>query len=187
MFNSLKVHVLYRRLDYDLRHGNYPKDLFMEYVKLPRRASYVNPDYLKGETIRNHVVDLNRDFQQVNHCPPIGNDEALLRAFFLHFFIQEAPDDRVCEVYPGHVAKAGVCGGEDRQRGGGPGEVVCDARPVRLPGAQGAGGHRVRGDNPKGTGPKAVTLEVDVKNVANLIVKVYEINALNYYLDTGRR
>src|SRR5438128_3592745 len=31
-----------------------------------------------------------------------------------------------------------------------------------------------------------VTLEVDVKNVATLSVKVFEINALNYFLANGR-
>ena len=91
-FNSLKANTLHQLLSWHRENGNYPKDLFMEYVKMPRSLHYVNPDYLKGQTIevRNHLVDLNRDFQQVNHCPPVGNDEALLRAFFLHYFIQEA-------------------------------------------------------------------------------------------------
>ncbi len=38
-FNSLKAHVLYRRLEFDRGQGVYDKAAFMEYLKLPRPGS----------------------------------------------------------------------------------------------------------------------------------------------------
>jgi len=35
--NSLKANVLYHKLAFDRSKGNYNKDLFLEYLKLPRR------------------------------------------------------------------------------------------------------------------------------------------------------
>ena len=52
-FNSLKVHVLYHRLVLDRARGVYDKDLFMAYLKLPRRVSYVRPEYLSSKAHRD--------------------------------------------------------------------------------------------------------------------------------------
>ena len=71
--NSLKTHVLYRRLVLDRSQGIYDKQRFMQYVKLPRNASYVNPNYLQSETHRRFRADLNANFSTVTLFPPVAN------------------------------------------------------------------------------------------------------------------
>ena len=41
--NSLKAHVLYHRLVLDQQTGNRSRARFLDYIRIPRKASYVNP------------------------------------------------------------------------------------------------------------------------------------------------
>src|SRR5205807_323775 len=40
--NALKAHIAYHRLIFDRAEGNYSKDRFVEYLKLPRGQSYMH-------------------------------------------------------------------------------------------------------------------------------------------------
>ena len=90
-------------------------------------------------------------------------------------------------VAPRHVREAADGRGQDRLRRRGPRAVGLDALADRLPGAEGPGRHRPGGHQPAKFGvDDEVTLLADVKNVEKLRVKIYEINAFNVYLATGR-
>ena len=84
--NSLKANVLYHRLAFDRRKGNYDRDRFMEYIKLPRNSTYTNPDYLKLDQNRRHICNLNSSYQSQTLLPPIRNDSKLIGDFLQHFF-----------------------------------------------------------------------------------------------------
>ena len=91
-FNSLKAHLLSQRLIFDYSQGNYQAARFMDYVKLPRTASYIHPDWPK-----NHKSDwrtpanLAQNFNSVTGIPPLGSDETLVRNYLLHF-LKDAQD-----------------------------------------------------------------------------------------------
>ncbi len=187
VFNSLKAHSLYQLLDHYRRQGEYPRDLFLNYIALPRRLNYVEPEYLR-ETLRaRHPVDLNADFQTVTACPPIRNDEPLVREYLLHFFIEEenigAFDSMIRDTYlKPLLAEAKLTHG------------VGDAEkwysllsPSALQNLKDRVDIEFSTANPERWNPDdEVTLQVALKNVPDLIVKVYEINALNYFLDQKR-
>ncbi|MEI8044349.1 MAG: hypothetical protein WCL11_23260, partial [Verrucomicrobiota bacterium] len=91
-FNTLKAQILYQRLDHDRGKGVYDAARFLDYLKLPRPCGYVNPKWLERRGQANDPqCDLNADLSAallVNR--PIGNDEALVREYFLALFDQAA-------------------------------------------------------------------------------------------------
>jgi len=179
--NSLKAHVLYQRLVLDRSQGVCDKQRFMTYIKLPRRASYVNPRYLERDEHRRWPVDLNAAYKGVTLLPPIRTDEPLVRSYLLHLFVAE--NDYLKQVF----AEAKIVNG------------IGDMQQwfALLPaGRNKALRERVDIDfdyaNKTLFAPdEPVKLALHVKNVSSLIVKVFEINTLNYYrenlreLDTG--
>lgn len=187
VFNSLKAHVLYQRLQHHHRLGEYPRDLFLSYLRLPRPAGYMEPRYLADPDRQRFAVDLNADFTTVTACPPVGDDESLVRDYLLHFFLE----DENWEPYAAYVrepylkalfAEAKLTGGQgDAERW----------YSLLSPEAVQALKDRIDIDfapgNPETFAPAdAVSLDLFVKNAGRLLVKVYEINTLNYYLDQKR-
>jgi hypothetical protein len=185
--NSLKANVLYALLDHQRKTGRYDRSLFLTYVKLPRPAPYMQPRYLQHDSVRRWPVNLRQDFTGFTRCRPVGDDTPLVRDFLLHFLADE--DDylpwtewiRDTFVKP-LMAEAKI--------------VVGDTDPERWasmlsPTAYQALKDRVDIDlaatNPQQFAPTdEVALTAYVKNVKKLRVKIYQINALNVYLATGR-
>ncbi|MGB2823819.1 MAG: hypothetical protein WBF17_22765, partial [Phycisphaerae bacterium] len=186
-FNSLKAHVLYHRLTFDRARGVYDKGLFMEYLKLPRRVSYVRPEFLQSEAHRNWPASLSSNFQAHTLLPPVGTDEPLVRSCLEHFFIEEdtyepyatyLKDSYLKEVFAETKILNGIGDPEKWAR--------------MLPAAAyKALTDRVDLDfahtNSRFFAPdEKITLDVHVKNVPKLIVKVYRVNALKYYQQKGQ-
>ena len=186
-FNSLKANVLYRRLRLDRRRGIYDKDRFMEYLKLPRPMHYVERKYLDRVENRRHRVNLTANYRRYAQIEPIRNDEQLVRSYFAHFFLTENDYKPyatwVNDVYLKHLfAETKILAG------------VGDMEKwySMLPPAQyKALKERVDIDfaytNRRLFAPADdVKLDVYTKNVKKLLVKVFEINTVNYYRDLGR-
>ena len=180
--NSLKAHVLYHRLQLDRSQGVYDRARFMRYVQLPRQAPNVKPEYLRTEANRRFPANLGQDFRSVTLLPPIGSDERLVRVFLQHFFIEDDSYDSFAAYlnndYIKHqFAEAKIVNGlGDAERWY---SLLPPARYKALK-------ERVDIDFAATNdsiirGAAAVELDVYVKNVPKLIVKVYEINTANFY------
>ena len=199
-FNSLKAQILYQRLDHDRMKGVYDPARFLEYVKLPRGFAYVNPKWLERRAQTNDPqCDLNADFSAalVAHRP-IGNDEPLVREYFLAIF------DQAAKANPGDLGEKMMAPYTD---------YVLDTwlRPI-LAEALITGGHgnaerwasllspagfqqlkeRVDIEFPATNPPffqpgETAAFDVIVKNTPQLIVRIYELNALNFFLTQKRQ
>ena len=184
-FNSLKAHVLYRRLEFDRSQGLYDNDLFLAYLMLPRPCPYVPREYLENDKNCHVKVDLQADYKAQTGMERIVADESLVRDYLLHFLAgakdisQYQPyvtDTYLTEAF----AEAKITGGvgkpdpwysmlpADKY------QALKDRVDVDLSPAN----QRMFG------GGEPARLSVFVKNVPKLIVKIYEINALNYYRTT---
>ena len=120
-------------------------------------------------------------------CPPIGNEEPLVREFLLNFLREAANydeyrpwlrDDFLKRLFAESKIVNGI--GDPQQWA-----------PLLSPDEYRRLKERVdidfAPDNPDVFGPDAVVkLTAFVKNVPALIVKVYEINTFNYYRETGQ-
>ena len=185
--NSLKAHVLYHRLALDMSQGRYDKQRFMAYLQLPRPVGYVNPRYLDRPENRNFAANLGEDFRPVTQMPPIGDDEPLVRRYLQHFFVDEtdykAYEPYINDLYLKHLfAETKIVNGlGDPQQWYAwlPPEVYQQLKDrVDLDFAP---------TNPRCFAADAsVGLDVDLKNVPTLIVKVYRIHAANYYQDQSQ-
>ena len=180
--NSLKAHALYHRLVHDRGKGVYDKDRFLAYIALPRPCGYVNQRYLQQDEHRRWRVNLNANFGSYTLLPPVGNDEPLVRSFLLHFFVQEA-DYKPYATWIDDVYLKRCFAEAKIVNGVGDMEKWYSMLP---PSAYQQLKERVDLDfaptNRALFGPEErVALALDVKNVPSLIVKVYEINAENFY------
>ncbi|MBM4088061.1 MAG: hypothetical protein FJ276_01335 [Planctomycetes bacterium] len=181
-YNSLKAHVLYHRLVFDRAAGVYDKTRFMAYIQLPRSAGYVNPRYLEQADQQRFAVDLRADFSSATRLPPVGDDEPLVRSYLQHFFLAETTykpyEPYLDDTYLKHAfAETKIL------HGLGDAEQWSALLPPELYQAL---KQRVDLDfaftNPRAfTADELVRLDLFVKNVPTLIVKVYEVNTGNYY------
>lgn len=185
--NSLKAHVLYHRLVLDQQTGERSRDRFLDYIKLPRKASYVNPKWLRSPEVSRQVCDLGRKFDSTTQLRAVGNDEALVRNYLLNFFVKDSEykdfEPYLNDEYLKHVfAEAKIVNGL------GDGEQLYSLLP---PAKYQQLKERVDIDfaatNAKFYSPEEpVALDVSIKNVPTLIVKVFEINTLNFHRENQR-
>ena len=184
--NSLKANVLYGRLLLDRQQGVYDETRFREYVQLPRDVYYLADDVRQALPRSDQMARLGQSFG-LPMLPPVGNEEPLVCDFLLHFFAA-APDyqaylpwirdDFLKRLFAEAKITSGAGTPEQWSSLLSPDDYRRLMERVDIDFAP---------DNPVVFGPgDAVQLQAFVKNVPNLIVKVYEINTLNYYRETGR-
>jgi hypothetical protein len=94
-FNTLKAQLLFRRLEHDRTRGVFDRARFLEYLKLPRNADYMNPDYLDRASATGNEADLTADLsEQLPGCLPIDGDGPLVREYLLHFLKDDPRGNR---------------------------------------------------------------------------------------------
>ena len=185
--NSLKAHLLYHRLVHDRAKGVYDADRFLAYIQLPRNVGYISPRYMEDQERRRFTADTNADYRQFTLLPPIGNDEPLVRSYLMHFFLKadsiKPYDTYINDIYLKH------CFAETKIVNGlGDMEQWYSMLPAS---AYQALKERIDLDfehtSKTHFAPEdKVLLDIYVKNVKTLLVKVYELNAFNYYRTNGR-
>jgi hypothetical protein len=185
--NALKAHVLYHRLVLDGSQWTFDKAIFLEYLALPRQRPYMAKRLLEAGSSLQFPADLSANFGGATLLSPVHDDEPLVRSYLLHFLAAaDSPrefEPFVSDVYLGHLfaeAKAVAGLGEPEQWAALlPPElfrqikdrVDIDFAPTNK--------MTYAADEP-------VRLDLFVKNVPTLIVKVFEINAPNYYRTHGQ-
>jgi hypothetical protein len=186
-FNSLKANILYHRLVHDRSQGVHDRERFLLYLQLPRSAPYMRPEYLQGFERAGQIADLNAAFIETTQLAAIVNDEPLVRAYLQHFFVEDTTYQPfvayVKEEYLRHVfAETKIVNGLGDS----------DQWLTWLPPAQ-IQALKDRVDIDFAATNKSVLavsdpvrLDVYVKNVSTLIVKVFEINTTNFYRQNGR-
>ena len=199
-FNSLKAHILYQRLQHDRSLGVRNEPRFLSYVKLPRNMPYILPEWRRDNKLEwSHAADCKRDFRPVTGLPPIGGDEALVREYLLHL-LKDAENFKpyapfIAESWLKEVfAEAKIVNGiGDPERWT---SLLSPAAFQRLkervdlefdPAHRAAAGEDGKpAANAEQFGINdPVRLRLHVKNVPKLIVKVFELNPLNHYLEKG--
>jgi len=191
-FNALKSQVLYHRLDHDRTRGVYDRKRFQRYVEIPRNVSYAEPKYLErcrnDQVLREGIVSLGRDYSPVTLLPAVTEDQSLVEDFLSHLFV-DAKDFKPWDTWildswlKTRFAETRILeGGGDTEKW-----YSLLNNPARYQALK----DRVELSFPPqnrtayGAGDP-VTIDVLVKNVETLVVKVFEINSLNYLLSSGQ-
>ena len=183
-YNSLKANAIYNLLRFQRSQGEYNRELFMGYLKLPRSVAYINPKYREAQlkSPGTSDVNLNADYSQITGLASIGSDERLVRDFFLHFFKQDVDfaqylslvrDSYLKQVFAEAKLVNGIGDAErwysmlsTSQVKALQERIDLDFSPV----------NKVFYKSSEG-----VSLKVNIKNVRKLIVRVFEINTFNFY------
>ena len=185
--NSLKLHVLHHRLLLDRERGVYDHPRFMTYIALPRSASYVNPKYIGQEAVSRFAADCQADFADITGLPPVGDDEPLVRSYLQHFFLTETTykpyQDYLEDTYLKHTFAETkiVCGLGDAEQWS---AMLPPEKYLELK-------QRVDLDfaftnDRLFAAADPIRMDLYVKNVPTLIVKVYEVNTFNFYQQNQR-
>ncbi len=186
-FNSLKLHVLYHRLVLDRSLGTYDKSVFMQYIGLPRQATYMNPKFIGQVNVRRFAGELKADFGATTKLPPVGNDEPLIRSYLQHFFVDEttyAPyethlnDQYLKRQFAETKIVNGLGDGEKWASWLSPESYQSLKDRVDLDFSRTNADQFLAGE--------PVGIDLLVKNVPTMIVKVYRINTDNFYRQNGR-
>jgi len=188
-FNSLKAHVLHARLQFDRTRGVYDRARFLEYLKLPRPVSYMNPKYLEQTEAGRYGADLNARFEDLRlGLPPVGPDEALVREYVLRLSVDEAAwepwtewlrDTWVKPVF----AEAKICAGAAE-----PEKWASLLAPAAYQALRDRVDIEFAATNPAFLPVDGeVAVDVVLKNTPKLIVKIYEINTLGFHLAQARQ
>ena len=186
-YNTLKAHVLYQRLLFDRSVGLYDRERFMEYIKLPREASYIETKYHRQREFNNIKINFNQNYKTQTLYPTIGNDEPLIRSYLHHFFVEDQ-DYKQYEKYiresylKRNFAETKIVNGLGDPEKWASYISAVDYKNLR---------DRVDLDfsytsRERYDADDAVSIEVNVKNVQKLIVKIFEINTSNFYRDQRR-
>ncbi|MDG2125745.1 MAG: hypothetical protein P8J87_18740, partial [Verrucomicrobiales bacterium] len=186
-FNSLKAHLLYHQLLLQSAADTYERAAFLQYLKLPRQVPYLNPQWRKDEgALWNNACNLNHDFSNTTGLPPIRDESSLVRSFLLHFLTDENStkpfarylSDRFLDPL---FAEAKITSGK-----GDPESHASALSPAAFAALRDRVDLEFAPSNAKVFKPgDDVSLDLFVKNIPDLIVKVYEINAFNVYQQTG--
>ena len=183
-FNGLKSLVLYHRLDLDRAVGRFDRALFLTYLALPRRAPRVAREWLEKQE-NAHVVQPGANDGYSAGLAIVSDDEPLVREYLAHFLLEEdgaafAEHLRADWLEEQLATARLLAGAPDAERWA---ALLGPSRLARL-------NERVdieltARNRPRFTAEESVTLEVDIKNVRELEVKVFRINAVAYFLARG--
>jgi autotransporter-associated beta strand protein len=192
---TLKARILYLRLDHDRKKGVYDRERFLSYLKLPRRLPYINEEFLR--TYNSDWCDLDADLSDpLISSPPIHNDEELVRDYFLHLFATSAKADSnprdLLAPWIEHVndtwlkpilAEALITNGI-----GNPERWASLITPTEFQALK----DRVDIEFPATNAPQFlpgddIAFDVIVKNTPKLIVKIFELNTLNFFQTQQRQ
>jgi autotransporter-associated beta strand protein len=194
--NTLKARILYLRLDHDRKHGVYDRARFVEYLKLPRQQNYINYTYIK-DVIPGELSDLNADLSEpLLLSPPLSTDEPLVREYFLHLFASEVKPDSdpndVLAQWTTYIAEEWLtpvlAEALITHRIGSPEHWASLITPTEFQQLK----DRVDIEFPATNTPQFspgddIQFDVTVKNTPKLIVKIFELNTLNFFQTQQRQ
>ncbi len=180
--NSLKAHILYHRLALDRSRGIYNHDRFMLYLSLPRQQAYMAKVMLEKEENNRFPAQLGSDFSAYTLLPRIDFDEPLVRSYLKHFFLDmnsaKEFEPYINDVYLRHLfAETKIengLGDVEQWASQLPPEKFKEIRERIDIEFSYASKTDYAADEP-------VALDLHIKNVPSLLVKVFEINTLNFY------
>ncbi len=188
-FNTLKAQLLFRRLGHDRTRGIYDKERFIEYLKLPRRASYANPRYAAQPDLARYPVDLAADTtSEIAILPRIGDDEWLVRDYLLRLLRDEDSWEPwttwLLDTYVKPIfAEAKIVNGI-----GNPEQWASLLTPSAFQALKDRVDVDFSAASPRFLAPgDEVSLDLLIKNVPKLIVKLYELNTLSFFLTQKRQ
>lgn len=192
--NWLKANILYHYLAWERQRGIYDKARFITYLKLPRDVAYMDADYLArydGQHIYLDSApndDLEWDLDDELGFPELDSDQELVWDFLGHFLRGKADylafrpyvrEDKLRRLFVAENLMAAT---------GDPARLTArlGKDPEFLEELKKRVDIQLLPTNKTHFSPdELVRLDLNIKNVPTLRIKIYEINTANYYRTKG--
>ena len=180
-FNSLKAHVLYNRLMFDESLGIYDKNIFIEYINLPKNVFYINRKF-KNNVDYKSIANLNANYTSLTLFPPIGTDSNLVKRYLSHFFMDmDSTKDFASYIENTFLnecfAETKIVNGLGDME-----EWYSMLTPEKYNRLKERVDIEFTADNKTIVRTEEeIELNLFIKNVTKLIVKIFHINTINYY------
>lgn len=180
---SLTANIIYRQLLLNIQKGRYDKDLFMRYIQLPRQVHYINNNLLNRKDFRDLHIDLNASYASFIALPAIINDEPVVKRHLFHFLADSKNVDEYADYIEYNYLKR-LFAEVKLVNGIGDAEqwyALMD-NPSLVKQLRDRIDIEILPTNNNYLQPAdEVTLDVAIKNIQDLTVKVFEINTTGYY------
>ncbi|MBP7866141.1 MAG: hypothetical protein KA419_09345 [Acidobacteria bacterium] len=180
-FDGLKALVLYHRLLEDRTRGTYDRARFLAYLRLPKAAGYVNPDFRAKSGGRQSLGDMNSSWGSQLALLGAGDDEPLVRDYLARFLEDaDTPAEFAEFIESGYLQKLWaetrlLAGKGDPQR------LTAVLTPVVADALKERVDLEFLPVNPRTFGAAdPVKLSLAVKNIKTLLVKVYAVDLLAF-------
>jgi hypothetical protein len=188
LFNSLKGHILYQRLIHDRAQGKENEKRFLDYLALPRNVSYLNPKWRETQpVVWRHPADLGKDYRKVTTLPSAqGGDESLVKSYLLKFLKDDQDTTKFAPYLSESWLRRIFAESKITNGIGKPSDWAALLSPSEFQALKDRVEIEFDATNQETYAiDDNVILKMHLKNVPKLIVKVFEINTLNYYRSLG--
>lgn len=178
--NNLKALVLVNLLRFNLSQNQFDRDLFLEYLKLPRPAAYYNQQRLSARGIR--LVELDFQLTPQIPLPAIGDDASLVLRYLEHFLQAASDVDAFADYLDRDFLERAFAATKLLYGIGNPPTWYSKLSAAEQQELRDRTEMRFVPHNQLGypiTEP--VRLDVELKNVSSLTVKIYEINTVVWH------
>jgi hypothetical protein len=186
--NTIKASILHARLAFDLKQNTPDAARLLAYLKLPRPVPYLNPAFRENQILFRYQANLTTDLTALTGSGPITDDTALVRRTLL-LLLAKTPDPAPYQPY----LEAGFLNAILAEAQLTTAPAASDKFTALLPPAALAE-LRTRTDLEFDPSSREswlpedeVSLDLHLKNIPRLLVKVYEINTEHVHRTTGRQ
>jgi hypothetical protein len=181
--NTLKAHALFHRLALDRAEGKYDRARFLAYLQLPRQQPYMNPRWSERVECQRWPANLGADFTSQTLLPTVGADQELVRSYLKEFFAADGATTKDFEPYVDNTWLTRLFAETQIELGrGDPEGWASKLSPEEFRALK----DRIDIDfaftnKTDYAADEPVALDLFVKNVPNLLVKVFEVNTGTVY------
>ncbi len=177
--NSLIAAVLYNRLQFDERDGNMDRERFLRYIKLPNNRPFFNQQYV-AQLNRRPQVNLSANYKGETMLDMIGDDTSLIHRYLEHFFKTDIHVDAFSTIIDRDTLRRVFASTKILYGIGDAKTFYAQLTPDEQRELQSRIELKFAISNPNYYRPSdTVRLTLDLKNVQELLVRIYRLNARN--------
>lgn len=179
---AVQAHVLSQLLELDRREGRYDRDRFLAYLRIPRPA-----DYLRPERRRRPSGASRSDLTGLPDGDRPASDEALVRDYLFHFLEGAKTPDAFSPYLQSDWLRRLFAEVKLTRGVGDPEQWISMLSPERYAALKDQVVLEFAPDRPRRLAAEApVVLPAEIKNVEALVVRIYAVDAFNFYRERRR-
>jgi hypothetical protein len=184
---AAQAHVLVQLLELDRREGRYDLDRFLAYLRIPRPADYLRPELRRRAAAASSSGRPAPDFSALPGSRHPVPDESLVRDYLFHFLETAETTEPFASYLESQWLKNLFAEVKLTRGVGDPERWIPLLSPERYAALKDEVVLAFAADRPRRMAADApVVLPAEIKNVDALVVRIYAVDAFNFYRERKR-